>query len=241
MPVDKQAPLGSTLSVDEVPAIRVLVAQENPGLRAQIVELIDSQKDMALVAEIEIGGEVVAAVEATKPDVAVLDPTMAGAGLRALEQIAERSPLTRSVVLALDDSNLKLLRSVLAFGGLGYVVHALSHAELVSVIRKVVAGRSYIEVPTGGLPMVHDRAGARLEAELDKLSRRELQVLEAVAYGYTNREVADWLGISVKSVETYRFRLSDKLGFKSRAALVRFALEAGLLDVGRGDPLAVAP
>lgn len=240
MQVDKQAHSDGKVKNEEVPAIRVVVAQENPGLRAQIVALIGDQKDMDLVGEIENGGEVVTAVEATRPDVAVLDPTMAGAGLRALEQIAERSPGTRSVVLALDDSNLKLLRSVLAFGGLGYVVHALSHMELVTVIRKVVAGRSYIDVPTGGLPMVHGQT-ARLEAELDKLSRRELQVLEAVAYGYTNREVADWLGISVKSVETYRFRLSDKLGFKSRAALVRFALEAGLLDVGRGDPLAVTP
>ncbi len=195
---------------------------------------------MTVVAEVEDGAEVVATVEVLQPDVVVLDPTMGGAGLRALEQIAEKSAATRSVVLALDDSNLKLLRSVLAFGGLGYVVHALAHAELIAVIRKVVAGRSYIEVPTGGLPL-EQGSGVALEEELAKLSRRESQVLEAVAYGYTNREVADWLGISVKSVETYRFRLSEKLSFSSRADLVRFALEAGLLGIGRGDPLAVDP
>lgn len=222
--------------------VRVLVAHDHAGLRKEIVELICAQHDMDVIAQVETGADVVVSVESLSPDVVVLDPTMAGVGLRALEQIAERRPNTKSVILALDDSNLKLLRSVLAFAGLGYVVHALAHAELLSVIRKVVAGRSYVEVPTGGLPMVHDQAAAAsLEVQMDKLSRRERQVLEAVAYGYTNREVADWLGISVKSVETYRFRLSDKLAFGSRADLVRFALEAGLLDVGRGDPLAVEP
>jgi len=222
------------------PEVRVLIAQDNEHLRAELVAVINAQHDMTVIAEIGDGGAVVEAVERLKPDIAVLDPTMAGAGLRALDQIAERQPATRSVVLALDDSNLRLLRSVLAFGGLGYVVHALAHAELVAVIRKIQAGRSYIEVPTGGLPREPSVGGA-LKEELAKLSRRELQVLEAVAYGYTNREVADWLGISVKSVETYRFRLSDKLGFRSRADLVRFALEAGLLGIGRGDPLAVTP
>lgn len=235
----EESPAGRAL---ESATIRVLVAHDHASLRRDIVELIGTQADMTVIGEIEDGSEVVAAVEAMAPDVAVLDPTMAGVGLRALEQIAARAPNTKSVVLALDDSNLHLLRSVLAFGGLGYVVHALAHAELISVIRKVVAGRSYIDVPTGGLPLVEDRTtAANLAAEMEKLSRRELQVLEAVAYGYTNREVADWLSISVKSVETYRFRLSEKLSFKSRADLVRFALEAGLLDIGRGDPLAVAP
>jgi len=228
-----------TSPASDAQPIRVLLAHDNPSLRADLRRLIDRQGDMQLVDELADGDGLVERAGALAPDVVLVDLTMPGCGLRALERLARSTPAPRVVVLVLDDANLRPLRSVLAFGGLGYVVHALAHAELVSVIRKVKAGRSYVEVPTGGLPPdALALAGERAE-QLATLSKREREVLEAVAYGYTNREVAEWLGVSVKSIETYRYRVAEKLGFKSRADLVRFALATGLLDVGR-DPLARA-
>lgn len=192
---------------------------------------------MLVVGEVSDGEAVVARTLDLRPAVVLLDLAMSGCGLRALQQLAEIQPAVRVIVLAMDESNIGLLRSVLAHGALGYVVAVGRDAELVSVIRKVTAGHSYIDVPTGGLTFDH-RVGLPplLRSSLDSLSPREREVLEAVAYGYTNREIAEWLGVGVKSVETYRYRLADKLGFKSRADLVRFALSVGLLDAG-GDPL----
>lgn len=223
--------------------IRVLIAHDNESLRQEIRELIEGQSDMEVAGEIAEGTRVVDATLEHGPDVLLVDLSMNGCGLRALERLAAQRPETRVVVLAMDE-NITLLRSVLAFSSLGYVVHALNRRELVTVIRKMSVGqRDYIEVPTGGLPMdsaALDPSGRRspeMQEKLDMLSKREREVLEAVAYGYTNREIAESIGVSVKSVETYRYRVSDKLKFNSRADLVRFALEAGLLDVNRGDPL----
>lgn len=213
--------------------IRVLIADDHED--RSIHRLIDSQTDMEVVGEVTDGSQVLDMVTRRAPDILLLDLSLSGAGLRVLEQLNEIRPQTRSIVLALNE-DISLLRSVLAMGSLGYVVFRGAKAELLSVIRKIYRGRSYAEVPTGGLPadprLDPDSAiGKELKEKLDLLSKRESEVLKAVAYGYTNREIAEWLGISVKSVETYRFRVSEKLSFNSRADLVRFALEAGLLIV----------
>jgi two-component system response regulator NreC len=213
--------------------IRVLIADDHED--RSIHRLIDSQNDMEVVGEVTDGSQILDMVTRRSPDILLLDLSLSGAGLRVLEQLGEIRPQTRSIVLALNE-DISLLRSVLAMGSLGYVVFRGAKAELLSVIRKIYRGRSYAEVPTGGLPvdprLDPDSAfGKELREKLDLLSKRESEVLKAVAYGYTNREIAEWLGISVKSVETYRFRVSEKLNFNSRADLVRFALEAGLLTV----------
>lgn len=228
-----------------VPAtpIRVLVAHENDTVRSDIGALITRQSDMVVIAETSEGREVDALASVHGPDVVLLDLTMSGCGLGGLDRLAAAVPTAKVVILAMDVGNLASLRSVLAFGSLGWVVDALAHHELVAAVRKVVAGRAYVEVPTGGLPLdpqldPTSPTHQGLRDQLGSLSRREREVLEAVAYGYTNREVADCLGVSVKSVETYRYRLADKLSFKRRADLVRFALASGVLRPGRGDPLA---
>ncbi|MEM6456465.1 MAG: response regulator transcription factor [Acidobacteriota bacterium] len=222
--------------------IRVLIAHDNHALRATLADFIASQTDMELSSTLPDGNELIAQAELLQPDVVLLDLSMPGCGLRGLETMAARCPQTKVVVLAMDD-NIALLRSVLALGSLGYVVHVENKAELLSVIRKMHSGRAYIDVPTGGLSvhalnnLVRDDAGPAADhPQLINLSKREREVLEAVAYGYTNREIAEALGVSVKSIETYRYRVADKLSFKNRADLVRFALETGLLSPGRGAP-----
>jgi DNA-binding NarL/FixJ family response regulator len=217
--------------------IRVLVADEPTALRDELLRVIESQPDMELVGQTESGAEVRGLVGRLEPDVVLLDLAVPGGGLRAMEELTDRYPHIRVVVLAVHE-DISLLRSVLAINQMGYVVHRSAHAELLSVIRKMYGGRGYIEVPTGGLRIdpgfdPHSPKGRELQAKLDLLSRREREVLRAVAYGYTNREIAGRLGISVKSVETYRYRLADKLEFRNRVDLVRFALECGLLRTDR--------
>lgn len=214
--------------------IRILLADEHD--ESQITELIEAQDDMELIGRVEKGELVVTEACRLGPDVVVLDLSLAGAGLRALEQIADVRPNIKVVVLAMHE-DITLLRTVLAMGSLGYVVQRGARPELLSVIRKMYAGRGYVDVPTGGLPI--DPAAEQgvpinpeVQEKLDMLSKRESEVLRAVAYGWTNREIAERIGISVKSIETYRYRVSEKLNFNSRADLVRFALEAGLLMMG---------
>lgn len=224
--------------------IRVLIVEDNEVLREELRGMIEIQADMEIVGELRTAEHLSGDVRRLEPDVVVVGLAVPGGGLRALEQVARSRPETRVVVLALHD-DISLLRSALALGALGYVVHQESRRELLAVVRKLHHGRRYVDVPTGGLRLDPgldpDSAKQQELAErLSLLSAREREVLEAVAYGYTNREIAERIGIGVKSVETYRFRLGGKLDFKSRADLVRFALEAGLLRSGR-DVLPPAP
>ncbi len=217
--------------------IRLLIADgQTSTLREDLHRLISAQEDMEIVGVVDDGSQVLHRVAGLTPDVLLLDLTLTGGGLQILEQMTEMTLHTRAVVLAMHE-DISLLRSVLAVGSLGYVVHRDAQDELLKVVRKISAGRSYVEVPTGGLrpyPGLDPQSeeGREMHAKLDLLSQREREVLRAVAYGYTNREIAESLQISVKSIETYRYRVSDKLGFKSRADLVRFALEVGLLQTG---------
>lgn len=214
----------------------VLIADEQEPADGGIGKLIQAQEDMEVIGRVVQGEHLVQIAMDLQPDVVLLDLTMQGVGLRTLERLSVLQPPIRTVVLALHE-DISLLRSALATRALGYVVYRGSKIELLSVIRKVYRGRGYVEVPTGGLMMdpgvEPDSAKRReLDEQLELLSKREKEVLRAVAYGYTNREIAERLGISVKSIETYRYRVAEKLGFRSRADLVRFALEVGLLQTG---------
>jgi two-component system, NarL family, response regulator NreC len=128
--------------------------------------------------------------------------------------------------------DMAYLRAALTAGASGYLVKRAADTDLLAAIRAVHSGRSYIDVALaeGGLQGVVDAIAAdNPSTRLQKLSQREREVLELVAHGYTNREVADRLTVSIKSVETYRARVLEKLGLKTRAELTRFALDMGLV------------
>ncbi len=228
--------------------IRVLIADDRATLRGELLRLIAAHADLEVVGEVEVGAEVVGRTAELAPDVVLLDLAMPGVGLPALERLAGRCPGTRTVVLA-EHENISLLRSVLAEGSLGYVVPRSSFTELLSVIRQVADRRAAPKVPAGPRrtrsgPDARSAKDRELYAQHESLSQREQEVLRAVAYGYTNREIAEHLGISIKSVETYRYRVAEKLGFRSRVDLVRFALGTGLLRIdgeGLQDPSRSAP
>ena len=219
--------------------IRVMIADDHAILRAGLRSLLALQEDMELIAEAIDGQDAVSKAEQNKPDVLLMDITMPGMnGIEALKHVRKVSPESRVLILTMHDDHA-YLRSVLAAGGSGYLVKRAADTELLAAIRTVHQGRSHIDVglDNNQLQAVLDNeeqeatdAGGR---SLDTLSERERQVLELVALGYTHKEVGEELSVSVKTVETYRSRLSEKLGLRSRAELVKFALDRGLLDTSR--------
>jgi DNA-binding NarL/FixJ family response regulator len=227
--------------------LRILIADDHAILRSGLRMLINAQADLEVVAEAVDGEEAVRLAKEIEPDLALVDLSMPGmGGIKAIEQLRTVSPKTRILVLTMHDE-YAYLRSVLAAGGSGYVVKRAADSELLSAIRTVAQGRSYIDVSladTGGLEEIVNPKGAPKGAgdgwTAARLSQREREVLQLVAHGHTNQEVADRLGLSVKTVETYRARVAEKVGLKSRADLVRYALEVGLLGsdaaVDAGEP-----
>lgn len=219
--------------------IRVVLADDHAVLRAGLRMLVELQPDMTVVGEAGNAETALQQVAACEPDVLVLDLAMPGGGsIEAIQRIRETSPKTRVLVLSMHDES-SYLRAVIAAGGAGYVTKRAADTELLNAIRTVHAGRMYVDVSLSERPppAVEPAQRARPARDPSMLSDREREVLCLVARGYTNKEVAEQLHISVKSVETYRARVADKLELRSRAEFVRYALDAGLLgSPGHDDP-----
>lgn len=218
-----------------VSSIRVLIADDHAVLRAGLRMLLDAQPDMAVVGEAGDGREAIDRASALQPDVILLDLTMPNlGGLAALPQLRDAAPQARVLILTMHDDE-SYLRQVLAAGAAGYVLKKAADTELLSAIRVVHRGDVYL-YPSLTRTLLDSLLGREAKATTpsrdpeETLSEREQAVLRLVALGHTNQEIADKLFLSVKTVETYRARAMDKLGLRSRAALVRFAVEHGWLD-----------
>lgn len=217
--------------------IRVLIADDHAVLRAGLRVLIDAQPDMEVVGEAADGEEAARKAVDMRPDVALIDITMPGSGgIKAIGRIMDACPQTRVLVLTMHDVP-GYLRSALAAGATGYVVKRAADSELLSAIRGVHRGRTVLD-PALATAVVQGALGKKASPgqPANPLSPREREVLDLVAQGYTNQQVADRLGLSVKTVETYRARLVEKLGLRSRADLVRYALDSGLFGAAQAAP-----
>ncbi|MET0851208.1 MAG: response regulator transcription factor [Candidatus Rokuibacteriota bacterium] len=222
--------------------IRILLADDHAVLRAGLRALIDAQPDMRVVAEAGDGLEALRQAQDTHPDVAIVDISMPElSGIDAIERLRRRSAGTRVLILTMHD-DVAYARAALAAGASGHIVKDVEGAELLTAIRAVHRGRTVVhltrEAGATTTAVEPEEPGPRPVGP-DVLSERERQVLTLVAQGHTNREVADRLSLSVKTVETYRARLSEKLGLRTRAELFRVALRASLLPAS--DPPAPAP
>ncbi|HEX6212296.1 MAG TPA: response regulator transcription factor [Methylomirabilota bacterium] len=205
--------------------IRLLLADDHAILRAGLRMLLDAQSDMEVVGEAADGEEALRQARATRPDVAVVDLTMPGlSGVETLQRLRRELPLTRLLVLTMHDDP-GYARLAFAAGAAGHVVKDRESAELLAAIRAVHRGRTFVQVDTGELPAEVD---PEPPSPLAALSAREREVLGLLARGHTNREVAGILALSVKTVETHRARLSDKLGLSGRADIVRVAIAYGV-------------
>jgi two-component system response regulator NreC len=219
--------------------IRIYVADDHAVLRSGLRLLMESQSDMEVVGEAGNFADVLGQLPNVQPDVVTLDLSMPGGlGLKAIERIREKAPNSRVIVLTMHDDPA-YLRTALAMGVSGYVVKSAADTELLSAIRAVYQGRVFVDAHSSmdvsaRSPRI---AHSQSNSSFDKLSGREREVLALIAQGHTNQAVALQLDVSVKTVESYRSRLMDKLGLQNRADLTRFAIEQGLLQSGPTDPL----
>lgn len=212
--------------------IRVVLADDHPIVRAGLRALLEAHPDIAVVGEAGSAEEAVELVRAETPDVAILDISMPGGGLEALRAIAELELPTRVLILTVHAEERYLL-PVLQAGGSGYVRKSSLHTDLIEAIHTVARGEVFVDPEAARMLLQGylDRAQAgEVQDPAQLLSEREREVLRLTAAGYTAQEIADQLYLSPKTVETYRHRVMQKLGFSRRSELVRFALRAGLLD-----------
>ena len=215
--------------------VRILIADDHAVLRTGLRMLLDAQPDMEVIGEASDGNEAVAQALASQPDLVLMDVAMSGGGgLEATQQIRQQAPGIRVLMLSMYDDE-SYLRRALEAGASGYALKRAADTELLSAIRAVAQDEVYLH-PALTRVLVSDllkREASPSEAPrpttLPRLSEREVEVLRLVALGHTNQEIADTLVLSVKTVESYKGRLMEKLGLRGRAALVRYAVEAGLL------------
>ena len=221
--------------------IRVLVADDHGVLRAGLKLLINAQSDMEVVGEAADGPETVRGAAATAPHVVLLDLSMPGGRFtQTIEELVRVAPGSRVLVLTMHDDPA-FMQAALRAGASGYIVKQAADVELLTAIRAVHHGGTFVGLTrpgdgASGSKIQHVSRDLPAGGELRSLSRREAEVLRLLAQGHTNQEAADHLALSVKTIETHRKRLSDKLGLKSRAQLFRFAVEVGLLEVDAAFP-----
>ena len=205
--------------------ISVVLADDHSVVRHGLRQLLEADGGFAVVAEAADVPSTLRAVRDHRPQVLILDLNMpGGSSLEAIPELREESPDTQIVILTMQ-SEPAYARRALGAGVLGYVLKDAADEELVEAVRRAAVGQSYL----------HPRLGARVAAEPhanppETLSDRELQVLRMVALGHTNTEIADRLYLSVRTVETHRAHIQQKLRLRGRADLVRYALSQGLLD-----------
>jgi len=209
--------------------IRVVLGDDHSVVRAGLKALIDAQSDIVVVGEAADGAAVLAQVEAAQPDLVVMDLSMPGLnGLEATEQLRKLIPTAQVVVLSVHE-DVTYVQQALKVGARGYVLKRAAAETLLSAIRVVAGGEVYLD-PVLGAALAQGLVGGRALVVAAQLSEREAAVLRQIAQGYSNKEIAAQLDLSVKTVETYKARAMEKLALDSRVDIVRYANEQGWLS-----------
>lgn len=215
--------------------IRVALCDDHAVVRSGLRRILAEEPDLDVIGEVGTAEDAVALATAERPDVFVMDLGLPDAsGIEATRRIAEASAETKILVLTVHD-DVAYLRKAFDAGARGYLVKDAADVELVLAVRHVAAGNEYVH-PRLGAALLSPVAAARAAGPGGELSKRELAVLRLVALGYTNTEIAAELYVSVRTVETHRAHVQQKLGIKARADLVRYARQQGLLDEGEEGP-----
>jgi DNA-binding NarL/FixJ family response regulator len=210
--------------------IRIALCDDHGVVRSGLRRILNEEADIEVVGEAGTAEDAVAVARATQPDVFVMDLGLPGtSGIDATRQVCRASPNTRVLVLTVHD-DAGYLRKAFEAGARGYLVKDAADVELVLAVRHIAAGQEYVHPTLGAALLALRPPGPRPAGPGGELSERELEVLRLVALGHTNAEVATELYVSVRTVETHRAHLQQKLGLRTRADLMRYARKIGLLE-----------
>ena len=210
-------------------SIRVLIVDDHAVFRAGLKLLIDAEDDLEAVGEAGTARDAVFQARALKPDVILMDVVMPDqSGLDVVPTLLHEHPETKVLVLSMQDDP-QYVRQAFANGASGYILKEAADTEVVAAIREVAGGSNYVH-PAVGARLIAAETEEAKRAEDDPLSDREREVLRLLALGHTNQEISAQLFISVRTAETHRAHIMQKLRLSSRAELVRYALEQGVLE-----------
>ena len=210
-------------------SIRILVVDDHAVVRSGLRRVLDAEPDLETVGEAPNAERAVFETLEHKPDVVLMDVVLPGkSGIEIIPTLRKNAPETRVLVLSMQDDP-RYLREAFEAGASGYVLKEAADTEVVDAVRAVAAGERYVH-PALGASLVEVEAEERRRAAEDPLSEREREVLRLLALGHTNQEIAKTLYISVRTAETHRAHIMQKLHLSSRAELVRYALARGLLE-----------
>ena len=211
--------------------IQILIADDHGVIRAGLRALLENIPDITVVGEASDGGEALAKAVELKPDLVLMDismPTMGG--IEATRQLSQRQPGTRILILTVHEDE-GLLKEVVRAGAAGYLVKRAAQEDLIHAIRVVARGDLYVHPAMTRILFSEPSSAVDNEKtfEVDTLTAREIKVLQLLAKGYTNRQIAEYLSLSPRTVEGHRANLSGKLGLHSRVELVEYAEKHGLM------------
>jgi two-component system response regulator NreC len=210
---------------------KILIADDHAVVRAGLRAVLQTNPELELAGEASGGLEALELVQQIHPDVLVLDLSMPDLdGISVTRQVKETNPQTRILILTVHEDEA-LLREAIKAGASGYILKRAAESELVSAIQVILRGDLYVD-PSLLRSLLDEQAKSKpAQPELvEPLTPREVDVLKLIVEGYTNRQIAEKLSISTRTVEGHRANLSEKLGLHSRVELVRFARDHGIID-----------
>jgi two-component system, NarL family, invasion response regulator UvrY len=209
--------------------IRVVIADDHELIRVGVKKIIRPARDIKVVGEATDVDEAIASVRAHQPDLLVLDISLPGSeGLEGLQRIRQGAPGLAVLILSMYPEE-RFAVAALKAGAAGYITKAMAAEELLAAIRKIVAGGSYVSLRLAELIADDLRRAHSPAAPHERLTERELRVALMIGAGKAIKQVAADMGISVSTVNTYRSRIFRKTGLQSNAALIRYAVENGLV------------
>lgn len=217
-------------------SIRILIADDHGLIRAGLRALLEDVPDMQVVGEAADGHAVLRLTSELQPDIVLMDISMPGLnGIEATRRLSEVSPQARVLALTVHEEE-GMLREMIRAGAFGYIIKRAIESELINAIHIVSQGHMYVD-PTMTRSLFKDLSphAAPPQAAMEALTPREMDVLRLLARGYTNRQIAQELNISPRTVEGHRSSLVSKLGFSGRVELVNYAEEHGLLGQKKGS------
>lgn len=213
----------------DVSPIRVLLVDDHPLLREGVKQMLGEERDIEVVGEAESGEVAIQLAQQVSPDVVVMDVTLPDlGGAEATRRLLTTQPSLRVLALTGHD-DLKHARLMLDAGALGYVLKRSAGREMLRALRTIAVGGTYVDATLTGAASLSAPPAARRPNGVSLLSERETEVVRLTANGYTAKEMARVLGVSPRTLETYKARAMVKLNLRSRTDLVRYALRCGWL------------